>query len=353
MRFIKRQSKKLGLPPGTTVHIGEQKVEKTIIEVIDFDNENLQKVQMDSVQEIFKFKDTSTTSWINIVGLHETEIMQQIGQNFNFHPLVIEDILNTDQRPKIEFFDNFIFVIMKMIVYDTEKKTLNIEQVSIILGQNFVFTFQERRGDVFQPIRDRLMNGKGRIRSNKHDYLMYTLMDVIVDNYFVVLENISDDMEYLEESVTKSADQNVVEQIYNIKRELLLLKKAIWPLRDIVNNLRNEETKLIAASTEIYLNDLSDHTIQVIEVTETYRDLASGLLDTYMSMVSHHMNEVMKVLTIIATIFIPLTFIAGIYGMNFEVMPELHWKWGYFTVWGFMIVVFVGMLFYFRRKKWI
>jgi magnesium transporter len=353
MRFLKRQSKKLGLPPGTILHIGEQKVEKTIIEVIDFDKEKLQKVQMDSIKEIFKFKDTSTTSWINIVGLHETEIMQKIGQSFDFHPLVIEDILNTDQRPKIEFFDNYIFIIMKMIIYDTEKMTLNIEQVSIILGQNYVFTFQERRGDVFQPIRERLKNIKGRLRNNSHDYLTYALMDVIVDNYFVVLENISDDMEYLEESVTKSPDQSLIEQIYNIKRELLLLKKAIWPLRDIVNNLRNEETELIFAGTEIYFNDLSDHTIQLIEVTETYRDLASGLLDTYMSMVSHRMNEVMKVLTIIATIFIPLTFIAGIYGMNFEVMPELKWKWGYFTVWGFMIVTFIGMLFYFRRKKWI
>jgi magnesium transporter len=241
---------------------------------------------------------------------------------------------------------------MKMIVYDTETQKLNIEQVSIILGKNFVFTFQERRGDVFQPIRERLKNSKGRLRKNKHDYLMYALMDVIVDNYFRILEDISNDIERFEEEVTQSPDQGLVEKIYNIKRELLLLKKSIWPLREIVGNIKKEETDLIAGNTEIYLNDLSDHIIQLIEVTETYRDMASGLMDTYMSMVSHRMNEVMKVLTIIATIFIPLTFIAGIYGMNFEIMPELKWKWGYFSVWVIMIVIFIGMLFYFKKKKW-
>ena len=352
MRFLKHHSKKLGLPPGSIVHIGEQKVDKTIIEVIDFDGENLQIIQSDKIEDIFKFKETSTNSWINIVGLHETDILQKIGQNFEFHSLVIEDILNTDQRPKLEIFDDYIFIIMKMIVYDAETQKLNIEQVSIILGKNFVFTFQERRGDVFQPIRERLKNSKGRLRKNKHDYLMYALMDVIVDNYFRILEDISNDIERFEEEVTQSPDHRLVEKIYNIKRELLLLKKSIWPLREIVGSLKKEETDLIAGNTEIYLNDLSDHIIQLIEVTETYRDMASGLMDTYMSMVSHRMNEVMKVLTIIATIFIPLTFIAGIYGMNFEIMPELKWKWGYFSVWVIMIVIFIGMLFYFKKKKW-
>jgi magnesium transporter len=352
MRFIKHQSKKHGLPPGAAIHIGEQKIDKTIIEVIDFDTKNMQTIQSEKIEDIFKFKETITNSWINIVGLHETDILQNIGQNFDFHPLVIEDILNTNQRPKLEIFDDYIFIIMKMIVYDVDKQKLNIEQVSIILGKNYVFTFQERRGDVFQPIRDRLKNIKGRLRKNKHDYLMYALMDVIVDNYFKILEDISINIENFEEAVTQSPDQSLIEQIYNIKRELLLLKKSIWPLREIVSSLKKEETDLIASNTEIYLNDLSDHIIQLIEVTETYRDMASGLMDTYMSMVSHRMNEVMKVLTIIATIFIPLTFIAGIYGMNFEIMPELKWKWGYFSVWGVMIIIFIGMLFYFKRKKW-
>lgn len=353
MKYIKHHSKKHGLPPGSIVHIGEKKVDKAIIEVIDFDNEHLQKVDAENVNSIFKYKDSSTTSWINIVGLHETEILKEIGQKFEIHPLVIEDILNTDQRPKIEIFDDSIFITLKMISFNDDQRTLNIEQVSIILGKNFVFTFQEKRGDVFQPIRERLKNSKGRIRNNKHDYLVYALMDVIVDHYFIVLENISDIIEDLEVTVNKSHDQSNIESIYSIKRELLLLKKSIWPLRDIVKDLLEEDNEIISSNSEIYLKDLSDHIIQLIEVTETYRDMASGLMDTYMSMVSFRMNEVMKVLTIIATIFIPLTFIAGIYGMNFDVMPELHWRWGYFSIWGLMIFIFIGMLVYFKRKKWI
>jgi len=353
MRFLKHQSSKHGLPPGSTVHIGEKKIENVLIEIIDFDKENLQKVQAESVEETYKYKDSVTNSWINVIGLHETEILQKLGQHFDIHPLVIEDILNTNQRAKIEFFDNQIVVILKMIFFDEEKELLNIEQISIILAENYVFTFQERRGDVFQPIRERLKNLKGRLRKNQTDYLLYALMDVIVDNYFIVLEKMSLSMENLEESLTNTTDQSQIEQIHLIKRELLLLKKAIWPLREIVTNLRNEETDLIKDTTQIYLNDLSDHIIQVIDVTETYRDMASGLMDTYLSMISQRMNEVMKVLTIIATIFIPLTFIAGIYGMNFDMMPELKWKWGYFTVWGVMIFLFALMLGYFKRKKWI
>ena len=353
MRFLKHQSSKHGLPPGSTVHIGEKKIENVLIEIIDFDKENLQKVQAESVEETYKYKDSVTNSWINVIGLHETEILQKLGQHFDIHPLVIEDILNTNQRAKIEFFDNQIVVILKMIFFDEEKELLNIEQISIILAENYVFTFQERRGDVFQPIRERLKNLKGRLRKNQTDYLLYALMDVIVDNYFIVLEKMSLSMENLEESLTNTTDQSQIEQIHLIKRELLLLKKAIWPLREIVTNLRNEETDLIKDTTQIYLNDLSDHIIQVIDVTETYRDMASGLMDTYLSMISQRMNEVMKVLTIIATIFIPLTFIAGIYGMNFEMMPELKWRWGYFTVWGVMIFLFALMLGYFKRKKWI
>lgn len=353
MRFIKKQSKKLGLPPGSIVHIGEKKVDKTIIEVIDFDNENLQSIQMDKIEEIFKYKENTTISWINIVGLHEIDILQKIGQQFEIHPLVIEDILNTEQRPKIEFFDEYIFVIMKMIVFDEKDHKLNIEQISFVLGKNFIFTFQERRGDVFKPIRERLKNVKGRLRNNKHDYLLYALMDILVDNYFKVYESISEIIESLETSVIQSQDQSQLEEIHGLKRELLVLKKSIWPLREMVFTLKGDETDLVSEYTYVYFNDLLDHIIQLTEITESYREMVNGLMDTYMSMVSQRMNEVMKVLTIIATIFIPLTFIAGIYGMNFEVMPELKWKWGYFTVWSIMIFIFFAMMFYFKRKKWL
>ena len=353
LKLTKKRSTKIGLPPGSMVHVGEKKVEKVRMAVIDYDQEHYQTRELESVEEAFPFKDTSTVSWLNISGLHEVEILEKIGQRYDIHPLVLEDILNTAHRPKVEVFDNYIFIVFKMIGYDSENENITIEQVSLILGPNFVITFQEYDGDVFQPVRQRIQDAKGRIRKRGADYLAYALLDVLVDHYFLVLEKLDEIIEYLDESVTEKPDSSLVQDIHRMKRELIILKKSVWPLRDAINDLVREESPIIQESTEPFLRDVHDHTIQVVDTVDAYRDMVSGILDVYLSSISNKMNEVMKVLTIIATIFIPLTFIAGIYGMNFEFMPELKWRWSYFVLISFMIAIAILMIAFFKRKKWL
>jgi magnesium transporter len=352
-KFMRKRSKKTGLPPGSMVHVGEKKVEQVKLSVIDYDQDNIKKRDLKNVEEAFPFKDTPTVSWLNLTGLHDIEILEKIGTRYNIHPLILEDILNTDQRPKVEITDNYIFIVLKMLSYDPEKHEINAEQVSLIMGENYVITFQEREGDVFNPLRERIENGKGRIRKSGPDYLTYAIIDIIIDNYFLVLELIGEQIEYLEGNVLENPDHILVQRIQRMKRELIFLRKSTWPLREVISGITRDETSLITEATHPYLRDLYDHTVQVIDTVETFRDMVSGILDIYLSSVSNRMNEVMKVLTIIATIFIPLTFLAGIYGMNFEYMPELKWHWSYPVLWLVMIGIFIGMLFYFRRKKWI
>ncbi|GAB4374471.1 MAG: magnesium/cobalt transporter CorA [Calditrichia bacterium] len=352
-KFLKKRSKKIGLPPGTMIHVGEKMVEKVSISLIDYDESQWQARELKNVEEALPFKDTPTTSWLNITGLHDPGVLENIGTYFDIHPLVLEDVLNTDQRPKLDFFDDYLFVVLKMIRYDEENEEVDIEQVSIILGQNYVITFQEREGDIFQSVRERIKDPRSRLRRKGPGYLMYALIDVIVDHYFLVLEKLGETLEELEENVLESPRRSVVQTIHRIKRELLVLRKSIWPLRELISGLLREESDLIDASLDPFFRDVYDHTIQVVDTLETYRDMISGILDLYLSTVSNRMNEIMKVLTIIATIFIPLTFIAGVYGMNFEYMPELKWRWGYFAVLGLMGLIFIGMLIYFRRKKWL
>ena len=351
-KFSKKYSNKIGLPPGTMVHIGEKKVEKVRISVIDYDKDNYEMRELESVEEAFPFKETPTVTWLNIDGLHEIDILEKIGKHYNIHPLILEDILNTQQRPKIEILDDYIYVVLKMIAID-EQNELIIEQLSILLGENFVITFQESKGDIFDPVRERIKNSKGRIRKDGPDYLIYAIMDVVIDYYFSILEKLNETIEYLDDNVVENPDSALVQQIQQLKRKLIFLRKSVWPLRELISSLTREETNLIKESTMPYLRDLYDHTIQVNDNIETFRDMVSGILDVYLSSVSNKMNEVMKVLTIIATIFIPLTFIAGIYGMNFEFMPELRFHWGYPVIWMIMITIFVCMLFYFRRKRWL
>jgi magnesium transporter len=352
-KFIRKRSKKIGLPPGSMVHVGEKKVEEVKLAVIDYDQDKIEKRDLKTVEEAFPFKDTPTVTWLNVTGLHNVEVLEKIGTRYNIHPLILEDILNTDQRPKVEIADDYIFIVMKMLSYDSEKHEINAEQISLILGENYVITFQEREGDVFNPVRERIENGKGRIRKVGPDYLTYALIDILIDNYFLVLELIGEQIEYLEGNVLENPDHTLVQKIQSMKRELIFLRKSTWPLREVISGLARDETNLIKEATSPYLRDLHDHTIQVIDTVETFRDMVSGILDIYLSSVSNRMNEVMKVLTIIATIFIPLTFLAGIYGMNFEFMPELKWHWSYPVLWLVMVSVFIGMIFYFRKKKWI
>ncbi|UCF07849.1 MAG: magnesium/cobalt transporter CorA [Thermoplasmata archaeon] len=358
-RLIKKASKAAGLPPGTLIHIGEKRTEKVKITIMDYDEKQFNEIECKTTEECFSFKDKPTVTWINIDGIHQVEIIDKLGKYFNFHPLLLEDIANTEQRPKAEDFDSYVFIVLKMLYYDEKKGEIIAEQVSIVLGSNYVISFQEREGDVFNSVRDRIRNSKGRIRRKGPDYLAYALLDAIVDSYFVILEKFGEIIESLEEELITEPEPETLQKIYSLKREMIFLRKSIWPLREVVSGIERGGSELIKEDSHIYLRDAYDHTIQVIDTIETYRDMLSGLLDLYMSSISNRMNEVMKVLTIIATIFIPLTFIAGIYGMNFNPdaspfnMPELNWDWGYLVTWTVMILVVIMMVIYFKRKKWL
>lgn len=351
--FMKRTKQNVGLTPGTLVHIGEKKIEKVRIRIIDYDETQLEEEEVKTVEECFPFKDRPTITWINIDGLHDVEVIEKIGKQFGLHPLVLEDIVNTGQRPKLEDLGSHIFVVLKMLYYHKEKNELEAEQVSLIFGGNFVISFQERVGDIFEPLRERIRKSKGRVRKAGADYLAYAMIDSIVDNYFVILEQLGEKIEDTEQELATDPDVATLQTIRAFKKEMIFLRKSVWPVREVANSLERGESPLINESTGIYLRDVYDHTIQIIDTVESYRDMLSGMLDVYLSIISNKMNEVMKVLTIFAAIFIPLTFVAGVYGMNFSFMPELGWQWGYFGVLLVMAAIGATMLFYFRRKRWL
>ncbi|MFH1614394.1 MAG: magnesium/cobalt transporter CorA [Planctomycetota bacterium] len=352
-KLVKKYSK-AGLAPETLVHIGEKKVEDIRVTYMDYDEQNVQEKQASTVEECFPFKTTPTVTWINIDGLHNVELIERLGREFELHPLILEDILNTGQRPKFEDLGDNIFIVLKMLSYSDEKQAIQSEQVSLVLGPNFVISFQESVGDVFDQIRNRIRNSKGRIRKMGSDYLTYSLLDAIVDNYFLILEKFGERIEYMEEELVTEPTEKTLQQIHSLKREMIFLRKSVWPLREVISSLERSESALIKDSTGIYLRDVYDHTIQVIDTVETFRDMVSGMLDIYLSSISNKMNAVMKVLTVIATIFIPLTFIAGVYGMNFRNMPELGWQWVYpYGFWGVIATVTIIMLAFFRKQKWL
>jgi len=352
-KFVKGTSRKTGLSPGSAVYIGEKKAEGVKIRVIDYDEATFQAHEVSTIQECFSFKDTPTVTWINIDGIHRPEIVETIGRHFNIHHLIIEDIVHTGQRPKMEDLEDHIFVVLKMFSYDEKTNEISAEQISIILGPNFVISFQEREGDVFNPLRERIRSGKGRVRKKGPDYLAYCLIDIIIDNYFIIFEKLGERIEGLYENLITTPTPEAFHEIQKLKQEMIFLRKSIWPLREVTSTLERGESSLISDSTGIYFRDVYDHTIQVIDTMETFRDLLSGMVDIYLSSVSNKMNEVMKVLTIIATIFIPITFITGIYGMNFKYMPELEWRWGYLGAWMVIVVIISGMIIYFRKKRWL
>ena len=353
-RFVMRRAKqKAGLVPGTLVYVGDKKIEKIRIRIIDYDETQLEEKEVKKVEECFPFKDKPTVSWINIDGLHDVAVIEKIGKKFGLHPLVLEDIVHTGQRPKLEDFGDHIFIVLKMLYYNEEKGELEAEQISLIFGENFVISFQERVGDFFEPLRERIRKGKGRVRKAGADYLAYALLDSIVDNYFVILEQLGEKIEDAEQELATNPTLETLQSIRAFKKEMIFLRKSIWPLREVVNSLERGESSLINESTLIYLRDVYDHTIQIIDTVESYRDMLSGMLDVYLSSISNKMNEVMKVLTIFAAIFIPLTFVAGVYGMNFSFMPELGWQWGYFAALLVMAIIGAALIVYFRRKRWL
>jgi magnesium transporter len=353
-RLMKKRPKKAGLPPGTPVHIGEKRSERTKITILDYDEGHFQEVEIRRVDECFPFRDKPTVTWINVEGIHQVEILEKVGDCFGLHHLVLEDIANTDQRPKMEDYGGYIYTVLKMLYYNDESNEIVIEQISLVLGPNFVISFQEgKEGDVFGPVRERIRSEKGRIRQMGADYLAYALIDSIVDYYFIILERLGEEIEFLEEELVTNPTPETVQTIHDLKREMIFLRKSVWPLREVISGLERGESSLIQESTRIYLRDVYDHTIQVIDAVETFREMLSGMLDIYLSSISNRMNEVMKVLTIIATIFIPLTFIVGVYGMNFRYMPELERPWAYPMVLLFMLAIGLLMVFYFRKKRWL
>lgn len=332
MRTMRRgkAARKIGLPPGSLVHVGERRAEEVRIALMDYDERDLREKDAASLEDCRAAKDdTESVSWINISGIHDTDVIKRLGDAFKIHSLVLEDILNTDHRPKMEDYDDYLYLVLKVLRHDPLNDEILVEQVSLILGPHFVISFQEAEGEVFNPIRERLRQGKGRIRKMGTDYLAYALMDAVVDHYFVILEKIGERIEDLQAEVLSDPNPETLQTIQITKREMIFLRKSIWPLREAVNALLRGESSLVTDPVMPFLRDIYDHTIHVIDSIETFRDLISGTLDVYLSSVSNKMNQVMKVLTIIATIFIPLTFIAGIYGMNFEYMPELKWRWAY------------------------
>lgn len=358
-KLIKNISKTTGLVPGTLVHIGEKRSEKIKISVIDYNENQFHEKVIESIEECLPFKSTSTVTWINIDGVHNPEVIEKICEIFDVHSLVQEDIMNTGQRPKFDDMETCLFAVMKMFMFDGNNSGIESEQVSLIIGANFVLSFQEKEGDVFETVRDRIRKTKGRIRSMGPDYLAYSLMDAIVDGYFLILEKIGEKIDAAEEDLISNPLPQTMKIIHKLKQEAIFLRKSVWPLREVVGGLEHSESKLIKKSTRMFLRNLYDHTIQVIETIETFRDVVTGMLDIYLSSVSNRMNEIMKVLTIIATIFIPMTFIVGVYGMNFNTkvsrwsMPELNSPYGYVGVWIVMISMALVMLSYFKRKHWI
>jgi magnesium transporter len=363
LRRIYKRSKKIGAPPGSLIHIGEKRAGKPKITIIDYDEQNFEEKVVDRVEDTFPYKEKPTVTWINIDGIQQTDVLEKIGRHYDLHPLVLEDILNTDQRPKMEDYGDFIYIVLKMLSLnnktaneDTEDgvrtSEVEAEQISLVVGRNFVISFQEAEGDLFDPIREHIRTNKGRIRKMGADYLAYTLLDIIVDNYFAVLEKCGERIEVLEDYLTTDPTTQSLHSLHLLKREMIFLRKSTWPLRELISGLERSQSALITPATITYLRDVYDHTIQVIDTIETYRDMLSGMVDTYLTSISNRTNEVMKVLTIIATIFIPLSFVTGVFGMNFKNMPLLDWPGGFYASIALMVLMGLVMLSYFKTKKW-
>lgn len=352
---LHKHAKKAGQPPGTAIYTGQNKSTTTRITAITYNAETFHEVTGNQLDQLLPASiPESTLTWIHIEGLNNKALMEQLTQRYSLHPLTTEDILNLEQRPKVEEFDHYLYITLKMLLWNANHATFSVEQLSIILGKNFVLSFEDKETGIFNNIYERLRAGpQQRLRQKTSDYLAYRLLDTIVDQYFVVLENLGDQTEQLEEKIIAEPTPENSRLLYHLKRQMLMLRKIVWPMREIVGHLLQTEEKFITAFTRLYIRDLYDHTIQAIETLETFRDMLSNILDVYLSSSTNRMNEVMKVLTIIATIFIPITFIASVFGMNFKYMPGLAWHWGYYTSLGIMLLIGVFMLLYFYRKRWL
>ncbi|MCX8081584.1 MAG: magnesium/cobalt transporter CorA [Bacteroidia bacterium] len=347
-------SKRIGLPPGTIVYTGNKPVDKVCFTLMEYDECSFELIKSENFDVIKPYicRDEKKVYWLNIDGIQRTDILEEVGKYFQIHPLTLEDIANVNQRPKMEEYENYVYAVMKMI--DVKENKILVEQLSLVLLKGITVTFQEdEEFDVFESIRSRIEQGKGRIRRMREDYLFYALMDTVVDTYFHVAEYISDKLEELEEEIFNEQTSGQIHDIYETKREILYIKKQLWPVRDMISSMVRTDHPLIGKNIRMYIRDIQDHMYRIIETIENERELTSSILEVYLSQNSHRMNEIMKVLTLVSSLFIPVTFVVGVYGMNFDYMPELRMKYGYFTVWAIMLGMIGLQIYLFRKKKWI
>ncbi len=347
-------SGKYGLSPGSLVYIGNKHAHEPVtISLIDYSADHLAEKSDISLEACEACIRSQSVTWINITGIHNPEIIERIGLAFHLHPLLLEDVLNTGGRPKLDDYEDYLFIVLKMIDRRGSAGAIEHEHVCLIVREGLVISFQEHAGDVFGPVRQRIRKGKGRIRKSGSDYLAYALIDMIVDHYFLVLEGFGDQIDTIQDTVLSSPEPLVLDTVHSLRRQLIYVRKSVWPVREIVASLLRGESPLISRETQLYLRDVYDHTVQIVETVEMFREVLSSALDIYLSSVNNRMSEVMKVLTVIATIFIPLTFIAGVYGMNFEYMPEFEWRYAYPVIWGIFIFAGGSMIAWFRFRKWL
>ncbi len=350
MASTKKRSKKTGLPPGSIVHIGNEKKHAVTMASIRFGAEKITEEKILSIDEISATPPSLETQWLHIDGIHDTALIDTLGKKLSIHSLILEDIVNTEQRPKFDNTPPFFYVVAKMLTFDDKTGKIHSEQASLLIENNRVITFVEDPGDVFDAVRARIRSG--RMRNQGADFLFYSLLDSIIDNYFGIMEKMGDEIDRLENEIVLHPSSKSVVKVHHLKKDLLFLRKSIWPMRDVLSELWHSQSDLITEKTRLYIRDVYDHTLYMVDTLETYRDLIAGLMETYRAGLSQHMNEIMKVLTIISTLFMPLTFIVGLYGMNFKYMPELEWHFGYLFAWGTLILSGLSMYLFFRHKKW-
>ena len=352
-RSHRRMTRKVGMPPGSLVYTGDKAHLPAKITITRYNDHAIVESKVDAFAECQMAAAPGEVTWINVTGISKVKDLERVGECFKIHPLVLEDILEVGQRPKVEDYDDYLYIVLNSIQPAPGGEKLVAEEISLVLGPNYLLSFYTGEDDIYAPVRDRLLQAKGRIRKFGADYLAYSLIDLVVDNYFVELEKFGDQVESLEDEVVAQPAPQTLRTVHRFKNDMILLRKSLWPLREVIARLERRESPLIGENLGNYFRDVYDHTVIAIDTVETYRDILSGMLDIYLSSMSNRLNEIMKVLTIIATIFMPLTFITSLYGMNFKHMPELQWEYGYFVVIGVVVLVAVSMLEYFRRKHWI
>jgi magnesium transporter len=354
-----RISNKIGLMPGSLVYVGVERKDPVTIDVIQYDNDSLREFRVASVDDITISPESAEIAWINIEGVHDISIIEKCGQKFNLHPLLLEDIVNTNKRPKFEDMGEYIVAMLKMLYVSPGGSNILSEQVSLVIGKNYVISFQEVAGDVFEPVRERIRRTIPRHKFLGSDYLGHALIDAIVDHYFIVLEHVGDKIEAIQDQLVINPRKNSLDAIYELKRKLIDLRRCIWPLREVLGSFERSDSALIHDYTRLYMRDLYEHVLQVADSVETNREMVSGLLEIYLTSISNRTNEIMRLLTVISTIFIPLTFLAGVYGMNFDTsagplnMPELGHPYGYLGFWALTLVIVLGLIWFFRRRKWL